>query len=166
MEGRGTSSSRHAIDTGACAPMDGWNTLPWKKFHRHVFKLQTRIYRASNRGDHRTVRKLQRLLLRSRSARCLAVRKVTQENQGKKTAGVDGVKSLTPPPRLRLVHTLCWGQPVLPVRRVWLPKPGTTEQRPLGIPVMADRALQSLVKAALEPEWEARFAPHSYGFRP
>ena len=166
MEGRGTSSSRHAIDTGGSTPMDGWNTLPWKKFHRHVFKLQTRIYRATNRGDHRTVRKLQRLLLRSRSARCLAVRKVTQENQGKKTAGVDGVKSLTPPQRLMLVHTLCLGQPVLPVRRVWLPKPGTTEQRPLGIPVMADRALQSLVKAALEPEWEARFEPNSYGFRP
>jgi RNA-directed DNA polymerase len=136
MEGRGTSSSRHAIDTGACAPMDGWNTLPWKKFQRHVFKLQQRISRASNRGDRRTVRKLQRLLLHSRSARCLAVRKVTQENQGKKTAGVDGVKSLTPPQRLALVHSLRLGQPMQPVRRVWIPKPGTTEQRPLGMPTV------------------------------
>ena len=116
MEGRGTSSSTQAIDTGALTPMDGWNTLPWKKFQRQVFKLQKRIYRASHRGDHRTVRKLQRLLIRSRSARCLAVRKVTQENQGKKTAGVDGVKSLTPPQRLALVHTLRLGQPVQPVQ--------------------------------------------------
>jgi RNA-directed DNA polymerase len=166
MEGRGTSSSPDAIDPGACAPRDGWNTLPWKQFQRHVFKLQQRIYHASCRGDVRTVRKLQRLLIHSRSARCLAVRKVTQENQGKKTAGVDGVKSLTPPQRLVLVYSLRLGQPVQPVRRVWIPKPGTTEQRPLGIPVMADRALQSLVKAALEPEWEARFEPNSYGFRP
>jgi RNA-directed DNA polymerase len=131
-----------------------------------MFKLQTRIYRAARRGDHRTVRNLQRLLIPSRSARCLAVRKVTQENQGKKTAGVDGVKSLTPPQRLALAHSLRLGQSVQPVRRVWIPKPGTTEQRPLGLPVMADRARQSVVQAALEPEGEARFDPNRYGFRP
>src|SRR5215471_8236803 len=140
MEGRGASSSIYAIDTGAPTPMDGWNTLPWKKFQRHMFKLQSRIYRASRRDDYRAVRKLQRLLIHSRSARCLAVRKVTQENQGKKTAAIDGVKSLTPPQRLTFAHSLRVGQPVQPVRRVWIPKPGTTEQRPLGIPVMADRA--------------------------
>jgi len=136
MEGRGTSSSIYAIDPGACTPRDGWNTLPWKQFHRHVFKLQQRIYRASRRGDVRTVRTLQRLLLHSRSARCLAVRKVTQENQGKRTAGIDGVKSLTPPQRLVLVRHLHLGQRAQPVRRVWIPKPGTTEQRPLGIPMV------------------------------
>ena len=141
--------------------MDGWNTLPWKKFQRQMFKLQKHIYRASNRGDRRTVRKLQRLVLHSRSARCLAVRKVTQENRGKKTAGVDGVQSLTPSQRLTLAHSLRVGQRVQPVRRAWIPKPGTPEQRPLGIPVMADRALQSLVKAALEPEGEACFEPTS-----
>ena len=160
------SRSEHAIDTVASLPMDGWNTLPWKKIQRQVFKLQNRIYRASNRGDRRTVHQLQRLLTKSWSARVLAVRKVTQDNQGKKTAGVDGIKSLTSSQRLALAHTLRLGQPVQPVRRVWIAKPDTTEQRPLGIPVMADRALQSLVTAALEPEWEARFEPHSYGFRP
>ncbi|WP_375514384.1 group II intron reverse transcriptase/maturase [uncultured Nostoc sp.] len=58
------------------------------------------------------------------------------------------------------------GSKVKPTRRVWIPKPGTEEKRPLGIPTMFDRALQALVKLALEPEWEARFEPNSYGFRP
>jgi len=146
--------------------MDRWETLPWKQIQRNVFKLQTRIYRASCHDDVRTVRRLQRLLLKSRSARLLAVRKVAQENQGKRTAGVDGVKSLTPPQRLALARTLKLGQKAQPVRRVWIAKPNSTEQRPLGIPVMANRAGQALVKAALEPEWEARFEPNSYGFRP
>lgn len=96
----------------------------------------------------------------------LAVRRVTQDNQGKKTAGVDGVKSVTPKQRLELVSELKIGKKVKPTRRVWIPKPGTEEKRPLGIPTMYDRALQALVKLALEPEWEAKFEPNSYGFRP
>jgi RNA-directed DNA polymerase len=104
--------------------------------------------------------------MRSWSAKCLAVRKVTQENTGKKTAGVDGVKSLTPKQRLELVKSLKITQKSQPTRRVWIPQPGTTEKRGLGIPCMTDRALQALVKLALEPEWEARFEPNSYGFRP
>jgi RNA-directed DNA polymerase len=104
--------------------------------------------------------------MKSWSARALAVRRVTQDNTGKKTAGVDGVKSLTPAARLKLVNNLKLGTKVSPTRRVWIPKPGTEEKRPLGIPTMKDRALQALVKLALEPEWEARFEPNSYGFRP
>jgi RNA-directed DNA polymerase len=91
---------------------------------------------------------------------------VTQENHCKKTAGIDGVKALTPPQRLALVNTLRLGQKATPVRRVWIPKPDTIEHRPLGIPVMAERALQAVVKSALEPAWAARFDPHSDGFRP
>lgn len=154
------------MDTVATTPMYGWNTIPWKKIQRNVFKLQKRIYRASSRGDVRTVRKLQRLLMKSRSAKLLAVRRVTQDNQGKKTAGVDGVKSLTPKQRLALANTLNIGRKAKPVRRVWIPKAGSDEMRPLGIPTIHDRALQALVKLALEPEWEARFEPNSYGFRP
>jgi RNA-directed DNA polymerase len=104
--------------------------------------------------------------MRSRSAKSLAVRRVTQDNQGKKTAGVDGVKALTPSQRISLVHTLTVGTKGKPVRRVWIPKPGSEEKRPLGIPTIHDRALQTLVKLALEPEWEAKFEPNSYGFRP
>jgi RNA-directed DNA polymerase len=105
------------------------------------------------------------MLMKSWSARALAVRRVTQDNTGKKTAGVDGIKSLSPAARLKLVNNLKLSSKVSPTRRVWIPKPGTEEKRPLGIPTMKDRALQALVKLILEPEWEARFEPNSYGFR-
>lgn len=147
-------------------PMYKWNEIPWQKLERNVFKLQKRIYKASRRGDVKTVRRLQKLLTKSWAAKCLSVRRVTQDNQGKKTAGVDGVKSLTPKQRLTLVNQLKLSTKAAPTRRVWIPKPGKEEKRPLGIPTMYDRALQALVKLALEPEWEARFEPNSYGFRP
>lgn len=146
--------------------MYGWNTIRWKEIERKVWKLQKRIYQASSRGDGGTVRKLQKLLMTSRSAKLMAVRRVTQDNQGKRTAGIDGVKSLSQPERLALVKTLRVDRRAKPVRRVWIPKASSDELRPLGIPTMHDRALQALVKAALEPEWEARFEPNSYGFRP
>jgi RNA-directed DNA polymerase len=142
-----------------------WHSINWRKLERSVYKLQKRIYQASVRGDVKAYRRLQKTLMKSWSARALAVRRVTQDNQGKKTAGVDGVKSLTPKQRLELTGNLNLGTKVSPTRRVWIPKPGTLEKRPLGIPTMKDRALQALVKLALEPEWEARFEPNSYGFR-
>jgi RNA-directed DNA polymerase len=143
-----------------------WHKINWRKLERRVYKLQKRIYQASKRGDVKTFRRLQKLLMKSWYAKALAVRRVTQDNQGKKTAGVDGVKSLTPKQRLELIDKMQLGTKVKPTRRVWIPKPGRQEKRPLGIPTMNDRALQALVKMALEPEWEARFEPNSYGFRP
>ena len=118
------------MDTAAM-PMDEWRTLPWKKYERRVFRLQKRIYRASSRGDVKTVHNLQKLLTKSWSAKCLAVRRVTQDNQGKKTAGVDGARSLAPPARLQLTQALNLKKKPKPVRRVWIAKPGTAEQRPL-----------------------------------
>jgi len=143
-----------------------WRDIPWPQVEKDVHCLQRRIYRASLKEDIELVHRLQRLLLSSWSAKQLAVRRVTQDNQGKKTAGVDGVCCLEPEERLILVTTLDLDAKAKPTRRVWIDKPGTDEKRPLGIPTMYDRALQALVKLALEPEWEARFEPNSYGFRP
>lgn len=54
----------------------------------------------------------------------------------------------------------------LPVKRVWIPKPGTNQKRPLGIPAVRDRIVQTALRMVIEPIFEHRFAAHSYGFRP
>ena len=144
---------------------DEWVAIDWKTVEKMVYRLQTRIFKAKHRGDTKQVHRLQKLLMKSRSAKLLAVRRVTQDNAGKKTAGVDGIKSLTPKQRLDLVNHLHLTGKSKPTRRVMIPKPGTTEERPLGIPCMIERARQMLVKLALEPEWEAVFEPNTYGFR-
>jgi RNA-directed DNA polymerase len=142
-----------------------WKNIPWHKLERKVYKLQKRIYTASERGETLKGRKLQKLMIKSRAAKLLAVRRITQENKGKKTAGVDGVKALSPRQRLELAKNLRIDGKAMPTLRVWIDKPGRDEKRPLGIPVMRDRAKQKLVELALDPEWEARFEPNSYGFR-
>ena len=145
---------------------DEWRAINWTRVEKMVYRLQTRIFKAKRRGDTKQVHRLQKLLMKSRSAKLLAVRRVTQDNAGKKTAGVDGIKSLNPTQRLELVKHLFLTGKSKPTRRVMIPKPGTTEERPLGIPCMIERARQMLVKLALEPEWEAVFEPNTYGFRP
>lgn len=143
-----------------------WHSINWAKVERKVFKLQKRIYKAEQVGDTRTMRKLQNTLTHSWYAKLLAVRKVTQDNRGRNTAGIDGVKSLKNEQKLELAQKLTFSDKAKPAKRVWIPKPQKTEKRPLGIPTMEDRAKQALLKLALEPQWEARFEPHSYGFRP
>jgi RNA-directed DNA polymerase len=91
---------------------------------------------------------------------------VTQDNQGKKTAGVDGMRAISPRQRLELAKSIKGNLKAKPLRRVWIQKPGRDEKCPLGIPTIQDRARQALVKSALEPEWESRFESNSYGFRP
>ncbi len=138
--------------------IEHWHQIPWKRASKVVFSLQRRIYQASQRDDVKAIRRLQKLLLRSFFAKAIAVRRVTQDNQGKKTAGIDGIKSLTPKQRLELVYSL---EPLTgfakSIRRVWIPKPGKDEKRPLGIPTMEDRARQCLIKFALEPELRCSF---------
>ena len=143
------------------------DTAVWRKAQRLVRDLRQRIFRATQAGDQRKVRSLQKLMLRSYSNVLMSVRRVTQVNAGKGTPGVDKGVVKTPAARGRLVDHLATAQPwrSQPVRRVYIPK-SNGKQRPLGIPTVTDRCLQAMVKNALEPEWEARFEGSSCGFRP
>jgi len=144
-----------------------WRDVNWKRDLKNVFKLQKLIYRASSCGQIRKIPKYQRLLSKSYNAWLLAVRKVTQDKQGKKTVGVDGIKNLSPMGRFNLVSLLKTPYfKASPTFRVWRPKPGRDEKRELGMTNMYDRALQALVKLSRSPEWEPCFEPNSYGFRP
>ena len=109
---------------------ESWHKLPWRKLEQHVYRLQKRIFRASQHGNTQAVHKLQKLLTKSRAARLLAVRRVTQDNQGKNTAGADWVKAVPPGQRFELAEQLHPNQwrhnPPKPVRRVWIPKPSTS----------------------------------------
>ncbi|MBC7569103.1 MAG: reverse transcriptase N-terminal domain-containing protein [Spirosoma sp.] len=128
------TSSEQTTLTGTDPTKVEWRHTPWPKLEQYVFKLQKRIFKAAQLGDDKTVRQLQKTLLRSRSAKTIAVRQVSQDNRGRNTAGVDGIKTLTPAQRLELVSQLRLTGQAMPTRRVWIPKAGTTEKRPLGIP--------------------------------
>ena len=144
-----------------------WADIDWHTVETNVKRLQERIYRATTNGDWARVKNLQKLLVRATSNKLLAIRRITQENQGRHTAGVDGVLCDTPEARLELFRggLKLQGYHPLPVRRVYISKENG-KLRPLGIPTVKDRVMQAVVKAALEPEWEARFEANSYGFRP
>ncbi|NEP06101.1 MULTISPECIES: reverse transcriptase N-terminal domain-containing protein [unclassified Okeania] len=116
-----------------------WKDIDWKAAEQNVFKLQKRIYNASKSGNVRLAHKLQKLLVKSWSARLIVARRVTQENKGKNTAGVDGRKSLPPSETLKLAQKLKLSHKSTPTKRVWIPKPGRKEQRPLGIPNILPR---------------------------
>src|SRR3954468_1577996 len=146
-----------------------WDLVDWREANRIVTNLRQRIFRAARANDHRKVRSLQKLMLRSQSNILMSVRRVTQVNAGKNTPGVDKVLVKTPAARGELVDRLATFQPwrARPVRRVYIPKKSdSSKRRPLGIPTIMDRCLQAMVKNALEPAWEARFEGSSYGFRP
>lgn len=157
-----------AEQTDGREPMT-WSDVDWTAAEAVVRRIQNRIFRAAKAGDGARVKNLQKLLVRSRSAKLLAIRQVTQRNAGRNTPGIDGVVCTTPEDRVTLLENglELKGYKPKPVRRVYIPKAGKPGRfRPLGIPTVKDRVMQAVVKLALEPEWETRFEANSYGFRP
>ena len=145
----------------------GWHQIDWEAAYRHVRKTQLKIAQATKASDFRRASRLQRLLANSFYGRCLAIKRVT-ENRGRKTPGVDGETWSSPIAKWNAVQRLSQkrGYQPRPLRRVWIPKPGKQEKRPLGIPTMLDRAMQALYLLGLEPVIESTSDPKSYGFRP
>src|SRR5712672_2367195 len=177
----GYSWSTPAVDMGAVTvngpegqardhDLAGWDAIDWRACEGEVRRLRQRIFKASREQDWAKVRNLQKLMLRSRSNTLVSVRQVTQRNAGRRTAGIDGEVALTPGARADVAvraHQSRSSWNPRAVKRVYIPKASNRAKlRPLGIPVIMDRCHQNRVKNALEPEWEARFEPRSYGFRP
>jgi RNA-directed DNA polymerase len=143
-----------------------WTGIDWNRVKRQVGKMQQEIFRDAQAGNYLAVKQRQKLLARSLSARLLAVRTVTEINSGRNTPGIDGRLCKTAEEKVLLAEGLCLkGYKPLPARVIFIPKPSGDKRR-LGIPAVRDRAMQALVLQCMDPEWEAKFEPHSFGFRP
>lgn len=141
-----------------------WATIDWRRVQKNVRVMQIRLTKATQEGNWRRVKSLQRWLTRSFSAKALAVKRVT-ENQGKRTAGVDQQLWDTPSQKFAAIAQLEKRRyRPQPLRRVYIPK-SNGKERPLGIPTMKDRAMQALHLLALDPVLETGSDPNSYGFR-
>ena len=143
-----------------------WNNIDWTAVQQRNFRIQRRIYKAKQKEKMKLVHILQLKLINSLDAKLISVRQVTTLNKGKNTTGYDNLSYKSPKEKMNLALNLTIDGKSNTILRVFIPKPGTTESRPLGIPTIKDRAKQNLIKLALEPEWEAVFESGSYGFRP
>lgn len=141
-----------------------WKAIDWHRIGEEVRRLQMRIAKATQAGQHRKAQALQWLLTHSAAAKLWAVRRVTT-NRGAKTPGVDNVIWRTDRQKLHAASNLKRrGYKPQPLRRHYIPKPNG-KLRPLSIPTMHDRAMQALYALALAPIAETLADRYSYGFR-
>lgn len=143
-----------------------WKKIDFRKIEQSVFREQRKICEAAQARDLDATHKIQNRLIKSRNAKLLAVHTVTTANKGKRSAGPDGIKNPSEYRKFKMVDDLRISLTPGPILRKWIPKPGKQEERPLGIPNLIDRAHQSLIVMALEPQWETRFTDTMFGFRP
>ncbi len=143
-----------------------WQAVNWPELQARVLRKQRAIHEAFKQGNNNAGHRHQQRLLRSHEAKLLAVHNATDPTKGANTPGIDGQRSLSDAEKWRLTTSIRFDMKPSPVRRTFVPKPGKKEPRPLGIPTIRDRAIQHLIKLALEPAAETLLAPEQFGFRP
>jgi len=167
MDGRceAVPNNTGTVQAGQREPIE-WSKIRWTEIGRKVEKIQRDIFQETRAGNFLNVSRAQKLLAKSLPARLMAVRRATEQNEGRYTPGADGITYTKDREKTKLAEELRirdWKPD--PVKIAWIPKP-SGDLRKLGIPTVRDRAMQALVFLAMEPEWEARFEPNSFGFRP